>query len=307
MFLQNEMLLKKRQTRILECLEYNEPQLCRLEMLDTYFMNDNVEKEFNVGGNIETALSGQYELKASNIIKEAWQLTRKHFWSFSPTIVVLIILQIAIFMIALKMQLGDPSILFTLLDGTADSSKIEGIVQSVMIANFSYEIISAPLYAGVCLMAMSHATGFKTRTNHIFKGLHFTIPVMLVTLMGLVLQGLAGAVLPFLSLYFSMAFSNSVFLVCEKRITPMRSLLLSLRAINKKLLPVVAVYALILVMFFAAALFYGIGFILVLPFFFHVKGIIYRDMFGIKMKVINSGGNGTPPSNNNKQSQVFDA
>lgn len=269
-------------------------------------MSDNVEKEFNVGGNVDTALSGQYELKAGNILKEAWQLTRKNFWSFSPTIGILIILQITIFMIALKLQLGDPSILFTLLDGSADSTQIQSIIQSVMVANFSYEIISAPLYAGVCLMAMSHATGFKTKTNHIFKGLHFTIPVMLVTLMGLVIQGLAGAVLPFLSLYISMAFSNSVFLVCEKRMTPMRSLLLSLRAINKKLLPIAAVYALILVMFFIAALFYGIGFIFVLPFFFHVKGIIYRDMFGIKMKVINSSGNGTPPSNN-KQSQVFDA
>ncbi|WP_027695302.1 hypothetical protein [Vibrio litoralis] len=270
-------------------------------------MNDNVEKEFNVGGNIDTALSGQYELKAANIIKEAWQLTRKNFWSFSPTIGVLIILQIAIFMVALKLQLGDPSILFTLLDGSADSTQIENIIQSVMVANFSYEIISAPLYAGVCLMAMSHATGFKTKTNHIFKGLHFTIPVMLVTLMGLVLQGLAGAILPFLSLYISMTFSNSVFLVCEKRMTPMKSLLLSFRAVNKKLLTIAAVYALILFMFFAAALFYGIGFILVLPFFFHVKGIIYRDMFGIKMKVINSGGSGTPPNHNNKQSQVFDA
>ncbi|WP_105901804.1 hypothetical protein [Vibrio gangliei] len=276
-------------------------------------MSNNEEKEFNVGGRVDTALSGQYELKANNIIKEAWQLTLKNFWSFSPTIIVLIILQLAIFIIALKMQLGDPSVLFSLLDGSADEVQIQSIIQSVMVANFSYEIISAPLYAGVCLMAMSHATGFKTQTNHIFKGLQFTIPVMLVTIMSLVLQGLSGLLLPFLSLYLSMAFSNAVFLVCEKRVTPMRSLFLSLRAINKKILAVTPVYILILLMFFAAALFYGIGFIFVLPFFFHVKGIIYRDMFGIRMRVIQSGGSNTPPNNNNssgnndKKSQVFDA
>lgn len=270
-------------------------------------MSNNEEKEFNVGGRVETALSGQYELKASNIIKEAWQLTLKNFWSFSPTVILLIVLQLLIFIVALKLQLGDPSVIFSLLDGSADEAQLQSVIQSVMVANFSYEIISAPLYAGVCLMAMSHATGFKTQTSHILKGLYFTVPVMLATLLGLVLQGLAGLLLPFLSLYLSMAFSNSVFLVCEKRITPMRSLFLSLRAMNKKLLVVTPVYVLILFMFLAAALFYGIGFIFVLPFFFHVKGIIYRDMFGIRMRVVNTDGN--PPSNNNdnKQSQVFDA
>ncbi|WP_086980929.1 DUF2189 domain-containing protein [Vibrio aphrogenes] len=268
-------------------------------------MSDNVEKEFNVGGKLETALSGQYELKASNIIKEAWHLTLKNFWSFSPTIVVLILLQVAIFIIALKMQLGDISVLFALFDGNASELQLQSVIQSVMVANFSYEIVSAPLYAGVCLMAMSHATGFKTRTNHLLKGFHFTIPVMLVTLMGLVLQGLSGLLLPFLSMYLSMAFSNSVFLVCEKRITPIKALFLSLRAINKKLLVVTPIYLLIVVMFVAAALFYGIGFIFVLPFFFHVKGIIYRDMFGIRMRVVNSAGNSS--DDNNKNSQVFDA
>ncbi|OEF30173.1 hypothetical protein [Vibrio rumoiensis] len=269
-------------------------------------MNDNLEKEFNVGGNIETALSGQYELKASNIIKEAWQLTIKNFLSFSPTIVVLILLQITIFIVALKMQLGDPSAIFKIFEDSADSTQVQSIIESVLIANFSYEVISAPLFAGVCIMAMSHATGFKTQIRHILKGFQFTIPVMLMTLMALMLQGIAGMVLPFLSLYLSMAFSNAVLLICEKRITPMRSLLLSLRAVNKKILPVTAAYALILLMFFVAALFYGIGLIFVLPFYFHIKGIIYRDMFGVKLKVINTGGN--PPNNGNKtQSQVFDA
>ena len=65
-------------------------------------MNDNLEKEFNVGGNIESALSGQYELKANNILKEAWQLTIKNFLSFSPTIVLLIVLQITIFCCRVK-------------------------------------------------------------------------------------------------------------------------------------------------------------------------------------------------------------
>ncbi|MGO1191423.1 hypothetical protein [Vibrio casei] len=268
-------------------------------------MNDNLEKEFNVGGNIESALSGQYELKANNILKEAWQLMIKNFLSFSPTIVLLIVLQITIFVVALKMQLGDPSVIFKIFEESAESAQVQNIIESVLIANFSYEVISAPLFAGVCLMAMSHATGFKTQIRHILKGFQFTIPIMLMTLMALMLQGIAGMVLPFLSLYLSMAFSNAVLLICEKRITPMRSLLLSLRGVNKKILTITAVYALVLLMFFAAALFYGIGLIFVLPFYFHIKGIIYRDMFGIRLKVTHSGGNSL--NSKKTQSQVFDA
>lgn len=53
----------------------------------------------------------------------------------------------------------------------------EGLVQAMFIANFSYEVISAPIYAGISLMAMSHAAGLKTQTRHITKGLQFTIPL----------------------------------------------------------------------------------------------------------------------------------
>ena len=33
------------------------------------------------------------------------------------------------------------------------------IINAIMVANFSYEVISAPIYAGISLMAMSHAAG----------------------------------------------------------------------------------------------------------------------------------------------------
>ena len=84
-----------------------------------------------------------------------------------------------------------------------------------------------------------------------------------------------------------------------------------------------------MLMFIVAAMMYGIGLIFVLPFFFHVKGIIYREMFGIKLKVIvsdrpnsdddnstgdsnndgnnSNGGNNSNDGNKNKKPQVFDA
>ncbi|WP_456295643.1 hypothetical protein M1D72_14650 [Vibrio sp. AK197] len=269
-------------------------------------MNKDIKTDFNLGGTIETALSGQYELKVGSVLKEAWQQTIKHFVSFSPAIIVLLALQALIFYIALKLQLGDLGII---VDSLSDPEAFnQNVVQAIVMANFSYEVVSAPIYAGICLMAMSHAAGLKTQLKHISKGLQFTVPVIIVTLIGLVIQILAGMLLPFLSLYFSLAFSNTILLICEKNIPPMQALLLSLRAANKKLLTLAGVYFVILVMFVIAAMFYGIGLIFVLPFFFHAKGVIYRNMFGIRLKIVSTGthkGSGGDDDNNN--SQVFNA
>lgn len=60
-------------------------------------MNNDIEKDFNLGGSVERALSGDYELKIGDVLKEAWNLTIKNFLSFSPAIVALIVIQFAIF------------------------------------------------------------------------------------------------------------------------------------------------------------------------------------------------------------------
>lgn len=263
-------------------------------------MNNDIEKDFNLGGSVEHALKGDYELKVNAVLKEAWDCTIKQFISFSPSIVILLFVQLAIFYIALKLQLGDPSLI---LDALETPEAFTGnIVQAIFVANFSYEVVSAPIYAGLSLMAMSHVAGLRTQPRHIGKGLQFTIPVILATLFSLLLQGVAGMIFPLLSMYLSIAFSQSILLICEKRVPPMQSLLLSLRAVNKKIVPIAVIYSVIMLMFVAAALFYGIGFIFVLPFFFHAKGIIYRNMFGIKLKII-----ATNQSDNNPNSQVFNA
>ncbi|MGR5175209.1 hypothetical protein ACPV4B_01585 [Vibrio parahaemolyticus] len=285
-------------------------------------MKNDFERDFNLGGSIERAISGQYELKAGAVFQEAWKQTIKHFMSFSPAIVALILVQLAIFYIALQLQLGDPSII---LQAIQDPSLLnDKIFQAIFVANFSYEVVSAPVYAGISLMAMSHAAGLTTKSRHIAKGLQYTVPVIIATLFSLVLQGVVSMILPFLSMYLSLAFSQSILLICEKKVPPLQSLLLSLRAVNKKIFVLAGIYIILVLMFIAGAMFYGIGLIFVLPFFFHVKGILYREMFGIKLKIVASQGNGpddssdgdgdgdnnTPPSDRdkpNKNPEVFDA
>ncbi|SJL83120.1 hypothetical protein [Vibrio palustris] len=274
-------------------------------------MNNETEKDFNLGGSIDTALSGQYELSITKVFKEAWDCTIQHFLSFSPAIILLAILQIAIFFIALHFQVSNVTGIFE--NFAKNGTFPDGFMRSLYIANFSYEVVSAPFYAGVSLMAMSHAAGLSTTTKQIGSGLQYTVSVIIVTLVSLVLQGVANLLLPVISLYLSLAFTNASLLVCEKRVRPFTALWLSLRAANRKLLQLSVIYAVIMGLFLAALMFYGIGLVLVLPFFFHVKGIIYRNMFGVRLKVVatnhdddndNSDGG---ESDNDKPSQVFNA
>lgn len=268
-------------------------------------MNKEREKDFNLGGRIETALSGKYTLSIKAVLKEAGEKTIKHFVSFSPAILGLLVLQVAIFFLAIKLQLGDPSIILDLFKDAGNNA--ENIVQAIMVANFSYEVITAPIYAGVCLLAMSHSAGIKTHSQQITKGLQFTIPVILATLVGLILQTVGGMILPFVSAYLSMAFTHSILLICEKKMSPMYSLFLSLRAVNKKIFVISGIYAVVLVMFIAAAIFYGIGLIFVLPFFFHVKAILYREMFGIKLRIVVSDKDSDQDEQPQPPSKIFNA
>ncbi|MEZ9975012.1 hypothetical protein AB4382_02600 [Vibrio breoganii] len=247
-------------------------------------MSDPIEKNFNLGGSVEKALAGDFELKPISVISEAWQLTMRNFLTFSPAVILLIAIQAAIFIVALKLQIGDLSAILVMFQ---DPESLQpGIFQSIFVANFSYEVVAAPIYAGVALMAMSHAAGLRTETRHITKGLPFMMPVILVTMLNLLSQAIAGALLPFLSLYLSLAFSNAVLLVCEKRLTPVKALWTSMRAVNKRIFSIAVIYLVTMFAFVAGMMLYGLGLVIAVPFFFHAKGIIYRNMFGIRLQVV---------------------
>ncbi|GAM70074.1 probable proline and glycine rich transmembrane protein [Vibrio sp. JCM 19236] len=131
-------------------------------------MSNPIEKDFNLGGSVDKALAGDFELKSLDVIREAWQLTMQNLLRFSPAVLILIGIQAVIFFFALKMQVGDLSNVLNMFQDpeTLDPS----IFQSIFVANFSYEVITAPIYAGIAMMAMSHAAGLKTETRHITKG-----------------------------------------------------------------------------------------------------------------------------------------
>lgn len=228
---------------------------------------------------IERALYGRYDLKVLPTLQQAFRLTIKHFGHFLPANVLLVCIQLGVFFVAIRLQGID---LLHLFDGLMahnpelnDPNAFEGI----FVANMSYEIISAPLSVGLTLMAIKHALGEKTRTFQLLDGLAYSLPIILITLMVIALQTALSTLFFLLSPYIGLVFSSAALLVCDKRIPPLKAMMISFKAMNRKLLPLVLLYSVATLLFLAALVFYGIGLIFVVPFFFHLKAVIYQQMF----------------------------
>lgn len=247
-------------------------------------MTDNLQKSFTLGGSVEKAVSGDYQLSVNSVLKEAFSLTVKNFIYFTPAIALFLGLCAVIFYIALNV-LGFNFDAVSQAFSDPENLNLAAI-QAVFIGVFSAEVICAPLFAGLGLMSMSHAAGLKTQFTFLFKGLQFTIPVILATLINLIIQALSSALFEPLSLYFSLAFAHTILLICEKRLPLHQALLISLRATNKKLLSLFFIFSITTILLLFAFVSGGIGLLFVLPFYMHVKGILYRNMFGIKLTVV---------------------
>ncbi len=263
-------------------------------------------KTFHVGGSIDKAVKGEVELRSLDVLQEAWRITAKNFLTFLPAIIGLFLAQLALLMLALQVQLGSPAVFF---DAIVQGGEISGaIVEAGYMANFWSDVLSAPLYAGVSLMALNHAVGLPSKPSHLVKGFPYTIVSIVTMLLASSLQGIGNALFPILGLMLSMGFSMAIILVCEKRVSPLKAIQFSLMATVRKLLPMTAIFVVILTMFIVSFATAGIGLIWTLPFFFNVKAIIYRNLFGITLQVTTvKKGNDDHHSDNGDNSKVFNA
>lgn len=240
-------------------------------------------KTFHVGGSIEKAVKGESDLQSFAVLQEAWRITAKNFISFFPAVLGLFLAQAALLLVALHVQLGSASTFFDAIIAGGDIPL--SVVDAGYMANFWSDVLSAPLYVGVTLMSLNHAIGLPSKPSHLVKGLPFALVSIVTVLLTSSLQHIGSTVFPVLGLLLSMGFGLTIILICEKRTTPLKAIQYSLIATFRKLLPITAIYLVIMVMFFISFATAGIGLIWTIPFFFNVKAIIYRNLFGITLQV----------------------
>jgi len=255
-----------------------------------------------VGGSVERAAKGDYHLDVKSILTEAWQLTLKSRLTINVGLLFSMALAFIIALVISRYLGGIEAVL-------ADQ-------QASMWLNITLTIAVWPFIAAVEMMGILHAVGMKTHPKMIFSFLKRASWVVLCALLSstLIQLGLELFILP--GIFFAVTLSLSIPLVIEKKMSPMKAISLSVQALRFKLLPLFSIYFILFMILLTlltplAALIESelapIGVVLFIfgctylaPLFYNVKGILYREIFGVSVatdKVLD-------PKNNNSDTSV---
>ena len=259
-------------------------------------MNKNMKTNLHIGGSLEKAEKGDVELPVIPMLKEAANLTIKNYVTFFPALLGLFLAQLAILLFALKVQLGDPMVFFNAVITGTDLT--DGILKAGYLANYASDILSAPLYVSVCWMALNHAVGLPSKPSQLVKGFSFAAAAIITALLTSAIQGLGNALFPIIGMLLSMCFGFAIILIFEKRLSPIVAIKTSTIATLRKLMPITAVYLVVVFFFVISFATAGLGLFWALPFFFNVKAVMYRNMFGITLNVVKLPDDSTEQDNN---------
>ncbi|WP_159820861.1 hypothetical protein [Colwellia sp. 20A7] len=238
-----------------------------------------------VGGNIESALKGDYQIDIRAIFTEAWQQTLKSRISMNVGLLFSVLLGMLVSFVGSNYLGGIEAVL-------ADP-------EASMLLNVVVTIAVWPFLGGVEMMGVSHAVGMKTNVKMTFSFLQRASWVVLCALFTSVLISIGFQLLVLPGVFLAITLSLTIPLVIEKKMTPMKAIILSIQTLRFKFLSLLYIYVVLflslVLLFMPLALliessFAPLGIIVLLigisflaPLYYNVKGILYREIFGISI------------------------
>jgi hypothetical protein len=240
-----------------------------------------VEKEqqkFEIkGGSLEKSLNGETQLDLKAISDEAWHLSKNTKTAVLHGVLLLFFIAI-IFAWALQSVFGITD-LSLVPPRMMISLKVTGI------------IVTTPIIAAMFLLGISHSVGIKPRFLSILKNVLGSVLVILLALLlaamsdvgsliGSQISVLLGMAVLF---YINLATGFSIMLLVEKRLAPSQCVIQSLKVFHKYWMPLSMFYLVYYFCLFLGALSLGFAYIWIIPFFINMKGILYRELFGVKV------------------------
>ncbi len=248
-----------------------------------------------VGGSVEQALKGDYAIEVKSILSEAWQQTLKSRLSINLGIGFVIVLGMLVSLIVSHYVGG----IDVVLQDT----------QASMILNVVVTIAIWPFMAGIEMMGVLHAVGLVSHPKLVFGFLKRGSWVALCALLTSLLISVGLQLLIFPGVFLAVVLSLTIPLVVEKELSPIRAIIISIQALRFKWLQILTLYttlfmALVLLILpivlmiesslapVSIGLFlFGASFLA--PLYYNVKGILYREIFGVQI-TSNSGSHNRP-------------
>ena len=261
-----------------------------------------------IGGSVERALKGDYQIDVKAILTESWQQTVRSRLSinlgllFSLLLGMLISFVVSSYLGGINNVLADP--------------------QTSMFLNVVVTVAIWPFMAGVEMMGVQHAVGMKTHAKMVFSFLSRASWVVLCALLTSVLISVGFQLFIVPEIFLAVTLSLTVPLVIEKKMMPVKAIVLSIKALRFKFFSLLTLYSLLLSTFVVLLLpfilllessiaplgivIFLIGISFLAPLFYNVKGIVYREVFGISIATSDSL-NSDNHSDNSTSNDTFSA
>jgi uncharacterized membrane protein len=157
-------------------------------------------------------------------------------------------------------------------------------------------IVTTPIVATMFLLGISHSVGVKPRFLSILKKVLGSVLVILLALLLAAMSdlgSLVGSQVNVLSglavlFYINLATGFSIMLLVEKKLAPSQCVVQSLKVFHKYWMPLSMFYLAYYCCLILGALSLGFAYIWIIPFFINMKGILYRELFGVKVRDVNN-------------------
>lgn len=238
-----------------------------------------------IGGSLERATQGDYSLDVKSILKEGWQKTQQNRISINAGLVFVLLLGM--------------STTFLLTQYFGGFELVYQQPNLMLIIQLVITIVIWPFLAGVEMMGVLHSVNAKTHVNLIFAFLKRASWVIACALFTSVFISIGLQLLIIPGIFLAVAFSLTIPLVVEKKLSPMKAMIISIQALRFQWFKLFTIYfAITLCVLFAMLPFLllagsslgVIGLVIfifalsyIAPLFYNVKGILYREIFGITL------------------------
>jgi hypothetical protein len=231
----------------------------------------------NIGGNLEDAVNGNYQLEFRAIFTQAWEST----YGFKGQMWLAILVMWMMF--------------FGLLVGLGFIASLSaGANVFMQVGQIFVNIISYPLTAGLIMMGIRRAAELDVSFMEVFNYFAYTLKLLVAAIimsffiaLPIVLAISAsqhspfGAILALPAIYLFPAYFFTFPLLTEKKLGIWAALECSRKAVTHHWLSVVLIYLGMVLIFFISIIPLGIGLIWTMPMMFTLHGVMYRTIFGV--------------------------
>ncbi len=247
-------------------------------------------KVVQIGGDIEESLKGNYKIVPKAILQEAWQKTATNRLPINLGLIFVFILGMIISSLASHYMGGIEKVL-------SDPNALN-------IVNLIVNIAIWPFLAGIEMMGVLHAVGLKTEAKLTFAFLKRGSWVIVCALFCSILISLGLQLLIVPGIFLAVALSLTIPLVVEKNLSPLKAIVLSIKVLRFQWFNIFATYFVLMAVFVLSVLpvvlllnsqlvIVGVVFMIfalsyLAPCYYNVKGILYREIFGMRLRAVDS-------------------